>query len=106
MALSACLGQKYPDLAMLDTTGCATLLSGHTGRMLAFFAKPCLINHEHGLGIAQRLDHIGTSGLADLLRIPLGPPQHMLEAIWGGIPNDFGDLPSILTLDGAQQAPQ
>src|SRR4029077_20604679 len=106
MALRACIGQTYPDLAMLDPTGCATLWSGPNGRRLAFFEHPCLLSHEHGVGLAQRLDHRGAEGMADLLSLPRGPPQHMLEAIRGRIPNDCGDLPSIRTLDGAQQAPQ
>jgi hypothetical protein len=74
--------------------------------MLAFFEKPWLINHEHGMGIAQRLDHRGPSGFADLLGIPLGTPQHRLDAIRCRITNDCGDLPPIFPLDGAQEAPQ
>jgi len=106
MALRAGLGQPSASLALLDPPGCAALWSSHTDRMLAFFEQPWRINHEHGMGIAQRLDHRGPSGFADLLGIPLGTPQHMLDAIRCRITNDCGDLPPIFPLDGAQEAPQ
>jgi len=106
MALRTCLGYKAPHWAMRNTAGGPTLWSGHAGRTLAFVEQPCLIPHEHRVGIAHRLDHRGVSGLAHRLSIPPGTPQHMLEAIRCRLPIRFGDLPPIFPLDGAPQAPQ
>ena len=74
MALRARIGQKYPNVAIFNTACCPTLLACHPSRMLAFFEQPRLIDDEHGLGIAQMLDHIGLQVIPDLIGIPLRTP--------------------------------
>ncbi len=68
--------------------------------MLAFFEEPRLIDHQHGLRVAQMFDQVGPQIIPDLIGVPLRPSQQMLDPIRGRRAVDFGDLPAVFTLDG------
>ena len=59
-------------------------------------------------GFAQAIDaadevDVRAAVLADRRGIPPGASHEMLDAIRGGIPHGFGDLPAVFALDGAEQ---
>jgi hypothetical protein len=48
-------------------------------------------------------DDIALEIITDLVGIPVGSGEQALDAIWGCVTDMFGDLPSILALDGADE---
>jgi hypothetical protein len=72
--------------------------------VLPFFHKPGLIEHQHSLGIAQRLDHVGTQLITHGIGVPPRAPQQVLEAIRRRLPTGLRHLPAVLALSRTQQA--
>src|SRR5215831_9851769 len=103
MAMPTGIGQKHPNVAMLYPPCRATILAGDPSRLLPFFEKSRLIQDQHRLRIAYRLDQIGTHIIADSLCIPPCPPQLMLKTIWRRIPIDVRPLPAVFALHGIEQ---
>src|ERR1700757_1738401 len=55
---TAGIGEKHPNLAVLDAPGGAAVLPRHPGRFAALLEKTGLINPENAIGRAQVLDDI------------------------------------------------
>jgi hypothetical protein len=71
-----------------------------------FFEKAGLINDQHRVRVSQMLHEVTAQLVTHRIRVPERAPQHGLEAIGGGFPADFGQLPAVLALGGTEQAPQ
>ena len=59
MALATGIGQRHPDLAVLNPSCCTTILPRHARRMRPFFEKPGFINDQDRLQLPQVLHQIG-----------------------------------------------
>ena len=58
LGATAGIGEKHPNLAVLDAPGGAAVLPRHPGRFAALLEKPGLVDHENAIGRAQVLDDI------------------------------------------------
>jgi len=67
------------------------------------FQEPGLVQHQHRLPISQLLEDVAAQLVADGLGLPWRPPQHVLEAIGGGVTAHFRQLPAVLALGRTQQ---
>jgi hypothetical protein len=83
-----------------------TVLAGDPGRVLAFFEKPRLIEHQHAICLPQMLAEVAPQFVADGVGLPVGPAQQVLKAIGGRLAADFGQLPAVLALGCAEQSLQ
>src|SRR3954449_7397985 len=53
------VAEEDPDLAVLDAARRAAVLPLHARRLLALLHEPGLVQHQHGLGVAEVLHHVG-----------------------------------------------
>ena len=66
------VGGKHPDLAVRDLASRAGVLATDAARGFALLEKAGLVDHQHRIGGAKRLDHIVAHDVAQPVRIP--PP--------------------------------
>jgi hypothetical protein len=64
---------------------------------------PSLIHHQHRLGIAQVLDHIGAHVVADRVLIPHGTSEQVLHPVRAGVAGVLSDRPAVLAWQLRQQ---
>ena len=100
------IGEKHPDLAVLDAACGAGVLALHARRLVALLEKAGLIQHQHGVGIAEMLDHIGAQVIAHRIGIPVHAGKEILHAIGAGIAGGFRQVPAVLALKRGEQALQ
>jgi hypothetical protein len=91
-------------LTVFDASGGARVLAFDAHGVGSFLEEAAFIDNEHALGTAQVLDDVVLEFIADGLGVPEGSIQQMLEAIGIDLSEVLGQLPSVLTLDGAEQA--
>jgi hypothetical protein len=65
-----------------------------------------LVIDEHGVGIAQVLDHVGPQVVADGVGIPACAAQQPLHPVWAPFPQRLRQLPAVAPLHGGQQPGQ
>src|SRR3954451_5301630 len=58
LPVAAGIGQKHADLTVFDPPSRAGILARDPDRVLAFLQKPGLVDHQHAIPIAKRLDHV------------------------------------------------
>ena len=63
-----------------------------------------LVEDQDGVGVAEGLDDVGPQVVADLLGVPVGPAQQVLDAVGGGLADLLGELPGVLALHWGQEA--
>ena len=68
--------------------------------------EPGLVDDQHGVGFAKRLDDVIPQVVADQLGIPVGSAHHVLDAVGVGVADMLGDLPSVFPLDRPEKADQ
>lgn len=106
MPLAAHIGQKNPDLAVLDPAGRATVLAGHPGRVAPFLEKSRFVDHQDRLISAQVGDHVLLQVIPHLISIPQCPAQQVLQAVRRCLTQGLGQLPAVLAFCRAQQPSQ
>ena len=82
------------------------VLALHAGRLVALLEKAGLVEHQHGVGIAQMLDDIGPQIVADGIGVPAHAAQEVLHAVGGRVAGGLGQLPAVLALERREQALQ
>ena len=106
MPVPAGIGEKHPDLAVLDAACGAGVLAFDAGRLVALLQEAGLVEHQHGIRIAEVLDHIGAQVIAHRIGIPVHAGEEVLHAIGAGIAGRFGQVPAVLALERREQALQ
>ena len=106
MAMPAGIGEKHPDLTVLDAAGGAGVLAFDAGRLVALLEKAGLVEHQHGVRIAEMLDDIGAQVIAHGVGIPVHAGEEILHAIGAGIAGGFRQVPAVLALERREQALQ
>src|SRR3954453_1941392 len=106
VAMPAGIAEKHPDLAILDAPRRARVLPLHPDRLAPFLDKAGLVQHQHGIGVAQLRDNIGAQIVAHLIGIPAHAGQKILHPVGRAVTRMLGQLPAVLTLHRAQQALQ
>jgi len=91
------------DLGVLDATRGAGVLALHPHRLDALLEIPSLVDHQHRLGIAQVLDHIGAHVVADRVLIPHGTSEQVLHPVRAGVAGVLSDRPAVLAWQLRQQ---
>lgn len=56
-----------------------------------FFTSPVSSDHQDRLVVCQMLQDVITQVVADLIGVPLGPPEQVLHSVRGGFPGPLGD---------------
>ena len=82
MATGRTVGEKHLDLAVLHPARRGRVLTLDARAALAFFDKACLIHNQHGVQIAQMLNHVGAQSIMELVGIPASTAQQVLDAVW------------------------
>jgi hypothetical protein len=76
----------------------------HRGRPL--LEEPGLVHHQHGIHLAQVLQHIGAQVITDRVGVPVGRGQQPLHPVWGPLAGVLGQLPAVLPPHVTQQPAQ
>ena len=100
------IGHKDADLTTFDAAGGPAVLAGHAGRVVPFFQKAGFIDDQYGVWVPEMLQDIGAQLIPHGLWIPQRPAQQVLKAVWCRVAAHLGQLPAVLALGGAEQAPQ
>jgi hypothetical protein len=98
------IGQKHPDLAVLDPPGGAGVLPGHPGRLGALLQKPGLVDHQHRRVVTQLLHDVLAQVITHGVGVPGGVIEQPLHRIRGPVPGLLGQRPAVLALRRGQQA--
>ena len=72
--------------------------------MPALLEEAGLVEDQHGLVVAEGLDGVGVQVVADLVGLPVGAAQQMLDGVEALVANLLGELPGVLALDRREQA--
>lgn len=84
------------DLGVLDPARSAGVLALHAHGRGALLQVAGLVDHEHGVGVVQVLDHVGAYVVADRVGVPLRTVQQVLHAVRGGVTRVLGQGPAVL----------
>jgi hypothetical protein len=106
VAVPARVAEEHPDLAVLDAARGAAVLPLHARRLLALLHEPGLVQHQHGAGIAEVLDHVGPQVVADRVGVPPHPAEEVLHPVRRAVARRLGQLPAVLAPRGRQQPAQ
>src|SRR6516165_4849239 len=106
LAVAAGIGEKDPDLAVLDAPRSAGILALHAAGLITLFQEASFVEHQHRLLIAQMLDHISAQIVAHQLGLPMRPGQKVLHPVRRAVACHLSQLPAVLTLRRRQQATQ
>jgi hypothetical protein len=98
------VAEKDADLAVLDAAGRARVLPLHAGRLRALLDEAGLVDHQHGVLIAEMLDRVGPQVVAHGLGIPAHAEEEVLHPVGRAVARGLGQLPAVLALDRRQQA--
>ena len=79
--MPAGVGQEDSDLRVLDPPGGASVLTSDPCRMLAFLEEASLVEDQGRLGVVHRLDDISPQVVADLVGVPVGSAEQMLDGV-------------------------
>ena len=90
MAVPAGIAQKDPNLAILDATGCATILAGDASGVPTFLEETGFIHHQNRLVVTQVLDHVLLQIITDVIGVPERAAQQVLDAIGVWLTERFG----------------
>ncbi len=96
--------QKDADLAVLASSGCPAVLPCHSCRFLSLLDEPCLIDHQHPIGLCQVLGDIGPQVITHGVLVPVRLPQQPLHTAWSVLSQLLRQLPAVLALDWRQQS--
>ena len=103
MAMSAGIGEKDTNLTVLNAAGSTGVLAFDARRLVALLEKAGLIEHQHGVRIAQVLDYIGAQIIAHGVGIPVHAGQEILHAIGCHVAGGFRQVPAVLALERREQ---
>lgn len=98
------VGEVNGYLAVLNASGGDGVLALDTDSVGVFLHVAGLVDHQHRLVVVQMLHHVVTHVVADLVGVPLGPPEQVLHAVRGPVPGPLGDGPAVLARQVRQQA--
>lgn len=101
---AAGVDQVDGDLGVLDPARGAGVLPLDSNGVGAFLHVAGLVDHQHRLVVVQMLHHVVTHLVADLVGIPIRPPEQVLHAVRGPVPGPLGDGPAVLARQVRQQA--
>ena len=105
MAQRTGIAQKDANLAIVHLPSRATIVAGNASRVSPLFQKAGLVDHQHHVWVCQMLHYVGAQLIADGLGVPQRAAQQMLKGLRRGVAAHFGQLPAVLVLGWAQQAP-
>jgi hypothetical protein len=100
------VAEEDADLAVLDAARRAGILPLHADRLRPLLHEPGLVEHQHGAGVAELLDHVGPQVVLDRVGIPAHPAQEVLHPVGRAVARRLGELPTVLALHRRQQAAQ
>jgi hypothetical protein len=106
VALIRDVGRKHPDLAVGDLARRARVLPAHTARGFALLQEARLVDHQHGLGRAQRLDRVVAHHVPQRLRIPVRAAEDGLLTPGTRVTGSLGPHPAGLAPLTPEQAVQ
>ena len=84
-AIGAGVGQKYPDLAVLNPPHRAAVLPLHPGRLVAFLEEAGLINHQHSVSVGQVFHNVVPEVVANQVGVPTVAGQQALHPVRSGV---------------------
>jgi hypothetical protein len=106
VALVRDIGGKHPDLAVGDLARRAGVLPPHAAGGVALLQEAGLVDHQHGLRCAERLDHVVAHHIAQSICVPVAAPQDGLLPPGAGITSGLGSHPAGLAPLGPEQSVQ
>jgi hypothetical protein len=84
------------DLGVLDPSGDAGVLALDPDRSGAFLDVTGLVDHQHRVGVAERVDDIVAQVITYPVGVPTRPREQVLHPVRVSVPGVFGDRPAIL----------
>ncbi len=75
-----------------------------THRALAFLERAAPVDNPHPIGIAERLDSIGTDHIPQVIRVPAGAAEKQLHAVGALDPRSLREQPPCPALDTCRKA--
>jgi hypothetical protein len=99
----ACVAQEHTDLAILDSTCRATVLTLYTARVFPLLEETRLIHDQHGSRLAGLFNDVVAKDVASRVWIPLCPLKKVLHTIGCIFADSSRELPAVLAIDCARQ---
>jgi hypothetical protein len=90
------VGEIDRNLRVLDPACRAGVLALHRRGAAALLKVARLIDHEHRVLAAQALGHVAAQVIADLVSVPGGAGQQVLQPARRGMPGLLSDRPAVL----------
>jgi hypothetical protein len=103
MPCPAGVHQVDRDLGVLDPPSGAGVLALDPNGRRPLLEIAGLVHHQHRLGVAEVLDHIGAHVVADRVVVPDRPGQQVLHPVGVGVAGVLGDRPAVLARQIGQQ---
>jgi hypothetical protein len=101
---AADVGEKNPDLTILDLFGAATILTCHSCRLVSPLGKAGLVDGHHRIRICEVGQDIAAQFVTNAVLIPDGSREEALHTIWAAFSGLFGQLPAIFACHVTQDA--
>ncbi len=90
--------QIHRHLGVLDAARGTAVLALHPDAVHALLDVTGLVDHQDRTRVTERIDDVIAQIVADIVGVPAGPCQQMLQPIGGGITAVLGDRPAILAV--------
>jgi hypothetical protein len=97
------IGEEDPDLAIVNTTHGAAILTLNACGFIALLGKPSFIDAQDPFRFPKMLDDIGLEVVTDGIGLPRGAAEKILDAVRSRITGSFGELPAVFALQGSNQ---
>jgi hypothetical protein len=104
--VAAGVTQEDAGLAILDAARGAAVLPLHARRLRPLRHEPGLVQHQHGAGIAEVLDHVGPQVVADRVGVPPHPAEEVPHPVRRAVARRLGQLPAVLAFHGGEETAQ
>src|SRR4051795_1904261 len=105
-AVAAGVTQEDADLAILDAARGAAVLPLHADRLRPLLHEPGLVQHQHGAGIAEVLDHVGPQIVPNRVGVPPHPAEEVPHPVRRAVARRLGQPPAVLAPHRRQQPAQ
>jgi hypothetical protein len=100
------VGQKHCYLGVLDPTGGPGVLPLHTHRVAARLQIAGVVDDQHGVGVAQFVDHVTAHVVAYRVGVPDRLTQQALHPVRTAVAGLLRQLPTRASVHIRQQAEQ
>ncbi len=102
--MAARVEEEDADLGVLDAPGRPAVLALDADGVRALLEEAGLVEDQDGLFVTEVLDDVAPEVIADGLGVPIGRIEEALDAVGGGLAEEFCEVPAVLPLGRGEEA--